>query len=323
MTPTINIDEIKSEFGTWLGQNQSQIRTLILQKTESTDQMTRIIQDEDFRASKATIDHLVQGFQKKWTPKGNATFTPITIIHRRHKVDVEFYPDEIMGSWLGFMAQEDINREQWPISRYVFEVLMADKIAEDREMTMYATGEYEEPTEDIAQDTGKSMDGYCTILKTKLLAGTSNINFVTGLGAFTILDIFEQVEKFADGLKQVYKRKPMNVCIAPEWFTAYLRRRRDLYGGNVDYKGMINYLIDGTPLTLTPLAGMAGQNLMFATPKENFIWLTKLNNGISNPTFESYHRMISIHGDWHENVGFAIEEAITCAVSEEEASASE
>ncbi len=197
-TATITIAELVSEFGTWLGKSQKDIKTLLLQPTVSTQYMTRVMQDDEFRAAKAVIDDLVQGFQKDWTPKGTAEFTPITINHRRHKVDMEFYPDEVVGSWLGFLAAEEKNRTDWPITRYIIEKLMMAKIAENRELKMYGTGVYEVPTEGVAQAVGKSMDGFCTILKAKYLAGTSGIHFIP-VGTFTNTDIVDQVDDFADG----------------------------------------------------------------------------------------------------------------------------
>jgi hypothetical protein len=321
MAATITITQLVSEFGTWLGQNQNQIKTLLLQPTESTKYMTRVMQDDEFRTAKGVIDDLVQGFQKDWTPKGTPEFTPLTINHRRHKVDVAFYPDEVMGSWLGFLAAENLNRTAWPITRYIIEKLMMAKIAENRELKMYGTGEYEVPTEGVAQAVGKSMDGFCTTLKAKYLAGTSKINFIP-VGTFINNDIVDQVDDFADGIAELYQSISMNIFISNKWFRAYLRRRKQLEGGNIDYKGMNSLLIDGTNLTLCPLPSMAGEDLIFATPKENFIWLTKINDGPSSLFIETSKREVIVYADWHENIDFAIEEAVFCAISGDESSAS-
>ena len=116
--PEISLAQLKEAFGTYIGTNQKDILLLLTQATVSQKHMTTIASaDLEYRASKAVIDDMVQGFQKKWTPKGTATFTPIAIPQRRHKFDWEMYPDDIVDSWLGFMAAENVDRKQWPISK--------------------------------------------------------------------------------------------------------------------------------------------------------------------------------------------------------------
>jgi len=320
-TETINIQEIVSEFTQGVGKSENDIKRLLLQPTESTKHMTRIMQEEPYRASKAVITDLVQGFQKGWTPKGKATFTPLTIPHRRHKIDLEFYPDEIVGSWLGFLAAENTKREVWPITRYIREKLIMDKVAQNRELKNYGIGVFEEVEDGVAQEVGKSMDGFCTTLEARKAAGTSLINFID-LDPLTTTNIYDQVEEFADGIAEIYQSIPMDVHLSKKWFRAYLRRRRDLHGGDTNYDGMTNFVIEGTNLTLSPLPSMAGKDILFCTPKENFIWLTKVNDGASALNIETSKRQIFIFADWHENVGFGIEEAIFAYVPDQASASS-
>jgi hypothetical protein len=55
---------------------------------------------------------------------------------------------------------------------------------------------------------------------------------------------------------------------------------------------------------------MAGENVIFTTPKENFIRLMNRNNGASSISVESVDRQIKVFADWYESVGFGIEEAV-------------
>jgi hypothetical protein len=315
-TETIIISELLSEFQKFVGKNENDLKRLLLQPTFSTKFMTRVMQEDSYKASKAVISEVVQGFQKTFTAKGTPTFTPIEIVHRRHKIDLSFYPDEIVGSWLGFLVTEQKNRTEWPITKYIIYNLIMDKVAEDRELKNYGTGVYAEPVTGVAQAAGLSMDGFCTILEAKKLAGTSNINFID-LEALTDDNIFTEIEKFADGISAVYKSRPMDVHLSDTWFTKYLRKRRDLYGGNTDYKGINEVRIDGTNMSLSPLPSMADKDIIFCTPKENFIWLTKVNDGASSLNIETSKREIIVYADWHENVGFGIEEAIFASVPDE------
>ena len=82
-----------------------------------------------------------------------------------------------------------------------------------------------------------------------------------------------------------------------------------LHGTDTNYDGM-KTMLEGTNLTLTPLPSMAGENMIFTTPKENFIRLMNRNTGASNISIESVDRQIKVFADWYESVGFGIEEAV-------------
>jgi len=310
MATSINIDQLKVDFGTFLGTSEKDILKALTQTTESMAFMTTIKQNDDFRAGQASIASIVQGFQKGWTPKGTPTFTPLHIGHRRHKFDVEIFPDEVYGSWLGFLADESQTREQWPLVKYIVYKLLLDKTAQDRELNLIANGIYADPVDGTAQDTGKSMDGFLKILKTAHASGTSKMTFANKNVAITSVNAFDQVEQFTDIVVGPYRTVPMNVFCSPQNFTFYVRKKRDLHGTNVDYGKYGNAAIDGTNLTLTPLPSMTGSDVLFCTPKANFVRLLKLNDGASKPIIETAKRQVFIFADWYENVGFAIEEAI-------------
>ena len=310
MATTIEISQLKSDFLTFLGTSEKDILKVLTQPTKSMEFMTTVKQNDDFRAAQATIASLVQGFQKGWTPKGTPTFTPLIITHKRHKFDVEISPDEIYGSWLGFLADESQSREQWPLVKYILYKLLLDQVAQDRELSLIANGAYVAPVDGTAQVTGKSMDGFLTILKAAHSSGTSKINFAQKNVAITASNVLDQVEKFADTITGPYKSIPMPVFCSPENFAFYARKRRDLYGVNQDYSGWGNAVIDGTQLTLQPLPSMIGSDILFATPKANFIRLIKLNDGASKPFIETSKRQVFLYADWFENVGFAIAEAV-------------
>ena len=315
----ISLSQLKEAFGTYIGTNQKDILVLLTQATESQKHMTTIASaDLEYRASKAVVDDLVQGFQKKWTPKGTATFTPIAIPQRRHKFDWEMYPDDIVDSWLGFMAQENTDRKVWPISRYIIEKLILPKINDNRELKLIGKGVYEAPVADIAQATGKSMDGFITILEKLKTAGTSNVNFII-LDALTKDNIFDQVEAFAEGVSDLYQDIPMEVFISRKWYAAYHKKRRDLHGQDTNYAGQKD-VIEGSNMTLVPLPSMNGKDVLFCTPRENFIRLMNRNDGASNISIESIDRQVKVFADWYESVGFGIEEAVFASVPVSEGS---
>ncbi len=154
-----------------------------------------------------------QGFQEGWTPKGKAAFTPVEIMQRRHKIDLSFYPDEIVETWLGFLADESTDRKVWPVIRYIIEQLILPKVLDNRELKLIGTGDYAAPVDGTAQAVGLSMDGFCTILRDKHTAGTSSINFID-LEVLTKENIFDQIEHFGRSVDELYINLSMNVFLS-------------------------------------------------------------------------------------------------------------
>ena len=206
------------------------------------------------------------------------------------------------------------------MTKYIIQQLVIPKRMDNRELQLIGKGNYAAPVTGDAQAVGLSMDGFCTLLEDMKTAGDSNVNFIS-LEDLTTTNIFDEIEKFAAGIAELYQDIPMKVFLSRAWYSAYHKKRRDLHGADNNYEGAKD-LIEGTNLTLTPLPSMNGKSIIFTTPKENFIRLLNRNKGASKIEVENVDRLIKIYGDWHESVGFGIEEAIFAYVPSE-ASASE
>lgn len=308
----ITLTDLKTEFGTYIATNHKDILKRLIQKTVSMNYMRTIAsKDLEWRAAKAVIDDLVQGFQKGFTPKGTATFTPLSIVQRRHKIDLEFYPDDVYESWLGFLTDETKSRVDWPITRFIVDELILPKVAENRELLLIGKGAYEAVVEDTAQDTGKSMDGFCTILEAEAVLPGTEINFFDpgAIGALTTTNILDFIEAYVDWIAELYQGIPMNVFISPSNLRAYKRKFRESYGTHTDFEGDTEVILDSNK-KLVGLPSMAGKNIIFSTPKENFIRLLNANEGASHIEIQSDVRKLLVFSDWHESVGFGMAEAV-------------
>lgn len=314
----ITVSELKSEFGTYIQTNMKTILKALMQPTETMKFMTTVASKNlEWRAAQAAINDVVQGFQKQWTAKGTATFTPISIPQRRHKVDMEFYPDDVFESWLGFLTDEAVDRKQWPITRYIIDQLLIPKVNDNRELQLIGKGDYEAPVDGVAQATGKSMDGFATILEDKKTAGTSNINFFDGgdVGAPTSSNIVDFIDAFVDFIDYLYQGIQMPILTSPAWERAYRRKYRDLYGANTDFDGNTGVALESNN-RLIGVPSLSGKNVFMVTPKNNFFRLLNSNEGASNIFVESIDRKVKVFADWHESVGFGVEEAIFAYVPE-------
>ena len=329
---TVNVDELYEEFGTYL--SQANIRLDIIQKlthkTESQQYMTTKQAITEWRAANGLITSVVQQFVAKWTPLGSSKFTPITIKNRHHKVNLPITPDDINDSWLSYLYDEGMTVDQMPVTRFIIEQMLRPKIEEDIEMLLIATGEFEELSEvtegDAGQATGKSMDGYITILKDKKAVGTSNVNFFTPSEAITddsIVDVLEAYSDWVENKAPLYAKKGMNIFIDPKLYKKFKRRYRELYPVTKNEDSSKDSP-DFSNLNFVPLEAMRGTTTFFSTPKENFIRLVHKNaaGGETKLFLQVENYTVKVFAEFWLGVGFALEELVFAYVPDASASGS-
>lgn len=312
---TIDVDDLKDEFGTFISQNEKPIYLRLTQKTESMEEMTTKVAITEWRASQAYINSVVQQFSHKWTPLGGAKFTPITVKNRRHKINVPVNPDEINDSWLSHLYDEELTPQEMPITKFIIENLILPKVDEDREMKLIATGQFVAftnypKTGHAGQPTGQSMDGFITqLVKFYEDKENNNVKFIS-LGPITNANIVSKMEAFVDGIDELYQTKKMNIFVSATRYKQYKRAYRDEFPLTKNEDKAISDTIDFSVQMLKPLPSMASVNHFFCTPKDNFIHLKHKNTGASKIWLQAQDYDVKVFADWWEGVGFAFEEAL-------------
>lgn len=310
----MDVSEIVTAFGAYYeksAQNKNRILGMLTQGLVTPGICTPIKTDDTiYKLAQLTIQKIVQSFQKGWTPKHATAFTPNELKLFHFKVDEDIWPDDVEASWLGFLASEAVSRADWPLIRYLIEHPdqgYLAKINSDMELEEYGKGVYQAPTPGTPGDTGKSMNGLIHQLQAGVEAETINsIN----IGALSADTIFDQVELFVDGIAEVYQHVKMDVCLSPRWYKAYFRDKRA--NGFYDYKSSrdINAEIDFTPQQVKALPSISGTDVIFATPKNNLLHLTKKSKNKTNIKIEEYRRNVSFYCDWWEGIGFGMNAAV-------------
>lgn len=338
---TINTDELVNEFGQYMSQFkiELEIKKLLTQPTESQKYMTTKMAIKSWKASKAKITSVVQQFIAIWTPLGKSIFNPIEIINRRHKINVPITPNDITDGWLTYLYQEETTPDKMPITRYIIEQLLRPAIENDIELKLIATGIFEEldetqiTTGSAGQATGKSMDGYLTILKAIKNKVDNAANFfdpatkVAGwAGAITddnVLDVIDAYAKWVKDVAPLYHAKGLNLLIDPEIVDKYNYKYRDVFSNTKNQDGERKGP-DFSKLTFVPLEAMRGSGIFFATPTDNFIRLIHTNEAGAgtNLQLQVQDYTVKIFGEFWLATGFALEELIFAYVPETETSGS-
>lgn len=309
---TIDVSDLKTEFGTYLNQKDKPILKALTQKTFSEQFMTTKMAITEWRATQAIITSVVQQFTAKWTPLGSGTFTAIKIVNRRHKINVPVTPDDINDSWISHLYDESLTPQEMPVVKFLINELVLPKVEEDMEMRLLGKGVYESagnPADgDAGQATGKSMDGFLTLLVKEYEDPATKINF-NKLGIITDANIIDKMNAFVDGMDELYQQKEMNMFTSLTRYKQYKRKYQDLYPiTKGDDKN--NDVIDFSNNRLQVLPSMSGSSHFFTTPKENFIALRHKNQDASKIWMQSENYDVKIFAEWWKSVGFAIAEAV-------------
>lgn len=308
----ITITDIITEFGAYYlnnGQNLTRVLALLYRKSMTEEMLaTRVTEETRWRASKALITELLQPFQKGWTPKGGTTFTPIEILLFKMKIDFELYPDDIEESWLGFLADNNLDRKAWPLVRFLVEQHIIPKMQEEFEMQTVFWGKREEPATDVAGLAWQSMDGLRKQRNAAVLAGKTT---PISIGAWDADNgnLVAQFEEFADGIDKRYWKVPMILACNEDLARRYARGVRELYGKDMDFAGT-DLRIKDTNIRLMGLASHNGSDAVWCTTPENAIRLIKKESNIGNLRIENVDRLVKLFTDFWKGVGFPLPEIL-------------
>ena len=310
----MNTSEIKAAFGAYYinsGQNMKRILSMLSQGQVTPKYCTEIKTDDTvFRLSQLTMGHIVQSFQKGWTPTNAAAFLPNELRLYQFKVDEDINPDDIEASWLGFLAGTTQDKQSWPLIKFLIEEPNSGylaKILTDMEVNEYGGGIYVAPTPGTAGSTGHSMNGIIKQLQVGVDAQTMNSIDIETLDKSSI---FDQVETFRDGISELYQNVKMNIFMSPKWELLYKRDKRANGFFFLSSANEVTSGVDFTPQAVVGLPSLSGTDVMFATPQTNFLHLTKRATNKTNLRIEEAKCTVSLMADWWEGIGFGMDAAV-------------
>lgn len=278
----------------------------------------RLSKGRDFIGASAIMGEVSQQFTNRWTPKGTTKFTPLEIKYRRHKINVEIDPTEVIDSWLIDLYQQGKTPDQQPLVLYIITNHILPKVTEDITFSMIGKGKYVKADNVKTGDAGtaavNSMDGYETLL---VEGKDKDVKFNYYKNAKNVLELSGQelldyVDKFTKAISPLFA-KNLPVYCSREFLEAYKKADYDVYG---KYTGTeIGNQVRFSKFTLIALESMYNSPILFATPKENFIQLVDLAKADSciNDIQKSDY-VVKIFGEYSLSVGFAIAEAVFASV---------
>lgn len=281
---------------------------------------TREQSNTDYKAAASLMTEVSQAFTPAWTPKGSAKFTPIVIPYRRHKINVNIKPAEVIKSWLTYLYEQGKTPSEQPVTRYIAEALILPKVQDDVTRVMLGKGKYVEPSAsakdgDVGTSAAASMDGLETILVNDKAAATRKFNhYAKAQDPFKLTGqaLLDYVGGFAKAVSKYFVNKPLIYC-SEEFLEHY--QAQD-FAVNGKYTGQnIGNRIRFSGFSFQPMKCMYGSPILFCTPKSNLTMLVdyaSAANCIND--FQKFNYDVHVFGEYSLSVGFKIAEAVYAAV---------
>lgn len=305
----INTDFIVEEYGRIYqqrGQGMDRIKRALIQKAVTLEKYAthKRLTDDIYEMANDEFQPVLQPFRVPFEPKGGVKFHPNKIVLQHIKVDLQFSPDQIIDSWLGFLEGEGVKREQWPITKYMIEVYLKQQIDYDREVNAVYYGE----RDDAGTTPSACMDG----IRKKLIAGANaeyGINVISGIRRLKPDTCFDQVEAFSKKIKGIYRNVPIIICVSQDYERCFLENKRAngfywLHGPED-----LNASVDFTKQVVMGLPSMGEEcGDMFAFARGNLLWCTRKDK--FNFDVQKIDRYVKVLGDWREGIGFGVNKMV-------------
>lgn len=224
-------------------------------------------------------DNLVKRYRSAHDPVADAVdFQPRVLTTHPLKVDLDFVPQDMEGSYLAEYRRQGQDPADFPFEAYIFQKII-EKIHQEIEKGVWTAVETGAPGALDAMNV--VFDGFNHLIED---AVTATDVTATTTGAISASNIVTSVETVFDALADPYKMGATTCFVSPQNFIRYMRKYRTDYGKYTNPQGMREQL-DFANCTLRATAGLTGSDKIIITPSSN------LHIGLDDITDHNMFRM--------------------------------
>ena len=259
------------------------------------------------RSALGTFSDVLQRFQKEWTPKGTVAFTTKEIAMQHIKIDSDVYPDEIEDTWLGFLANEELDRKTWPLVKWWLEGLL-EKGAENLEKNEIFWGVPGTITPGTPTASGTNILGIRKQINTAITAGDIVASIVGAAPSDPVLFV-TYVATFWGTIPEIEQKEIDTIIMSRTLRTRFMKGMDIKY--NTQYKQVSDLVsLKYHPVTISGVASFEGSTKMVATPKWNRQRIVKKPNNQNIMLVTSLHRLVSATTDYYKGFGFWVDQYV-------------
>jgi hypothetical protein len=315
----LTITELVALYGAYLkngGQGLKDISKKIFAPTK-TEKLFFRIPTTDTVIDKANymLSEVLQSNQNKFVHKGSQTFVPERIILEQLMIDYAETPNKIVQSWIGFLANAELDPKAAPIVRWTIENLI-NQAAEDYEKNLYSAKKL--PIVDgVATPTSASFDGLKEKFKGYNTRGVLQVNSLGAPPAPGTLNagrlMVEYVREFVLDILPEYRGEMEFVAGSEENARIYNEGCQEVYNTyyakvKIDQTpgDIVDTPIFGTSLMYKGLRSHLGTDAMWATIKNNNVIGVK--NGQNEGNFivgVKDNKLVQISTNYWKGLGFS------------------
>jgi hypothetical protein len=311
---TITATDVVTEWGAFYraeGQGVQDIIVKLMQKSVTAGYFpTRPTDKTILEKVSASFARVLQRFQKGYTPVGGTTFEPLKIPLYNLKIDLLETPDDLEETWLGFLADNSLKRQDWPfIKWYLTQALeQADKDLELNEIYFGVPGSI---TPGTPTSAGTSLMGIKKQINTFNTATTLNL---ISMGAIPSddEDFVDYVEEMFASTDTLLRNEIDHIFMEQDKVIRFRNGMRSKY--NTYYNQVNDTIITKLRdynVDLVGLPSMAGSDKIWFTPS----WNRQM--GIKKPEnqqvfqVENVDRSVKAYTDYYKGFGFWIPQYLT------------
>jgi hypothetical protein len=311
---TITATDVVTEWGALYrqqGQTMNDIQTKLMQKSVTASYFpTRLTENTILEKVSAEFARVLQRFQKGFTPIGGTTFEPLKIPLYKIKIDLQETPDDLEESWLGFLADSSLKRQDWPfIKWYLMNALIqADKDLELNEIYYGVVGSI---TPGTATAAGATLQGIKKQIN--VLDGAGKLNkIIMGAVPTDAVDFVDYVEEMFESTDRLLRNEISEIFMEQDKENLFRDGMRIKYNtyynqvGDNDITKLRNYNV-----RLVGLPSMTGSDKIWYTPSWNRQAGFKKPGNAGIFQVENVDRTVKAYTDYFKGFGFWIGEYVT------------
>lgn len=310
---TITAADVVTEWGTVYraeGQGVQDIMVKLMQKSVTAGYFAmRPTEKTILEKVSAQFARVLQRFQKAYTPVGGTTFEPLKIPLYKLKIDLLETPDDLEETWLGFLADKSLKRQDWPfIKWYLTQATeQADSDLEKFEIWAGVPGSI---TPGTATAAGTSLMGIRKQINT--LNTASKLDLISvGAVPSDDEDFVDYVEEFFASIDPLLRAEIDFIFMEPDKVIRFRNGMRAKYNtyyeavGNKDITKLRDYNVE-----LIGLPSMTGSDKIWCTPPWNRQMGFKKPGNVNVFQVENVDRNVKAYTDYYKGFGFWIGEYV-------------
>jgi hypothetical protein len=311
---TITAADVVTEWGAVYraeGQGVQDIILKLRQKSVTAGYFPqRITEKTIMEKVSASFARVLQRFQKAYTPIGGTTFEPVKIPLQKLKIDTLETPDDLEETWLGFLADNSLKRQDWPFIKWYLSYLSDQADSDLEKFEIYAGV------------PGAITPGTATAAGTNILGIKKQINDFNTAGKLNLINmgaVPTNAEDFVDYVETMFKStdRPLrneidNIFMEQDkvdLFRDGMRSKYNTYYNQVD-DNMITKLRNYN-VQLIGLPSMVGADKIWFTPSWNRQMGFKKPGNERVFQVENVDRNVKAYTDYYKGFGFWIPEYVT------------